>query len=300
MAILRNSKSIGRDHSARAAFWKILASTCVFGACLLLSGSPLLSTLHAQEKANSSPNYGLEGDWIRIDVAGSGDYTNLNKNVPDAKLTPAGQALLAKTERAMAARTLSLKQANENAPHQAGEAYVVVTNPCETIGAVGSVNEGDGTLTFNPNSNGFHMIVGKDQVIWTGERGGARIIWMDGRKLPNESDWTRPIHISVGHWENGVLVVNTVGLTKIGVGSGVPGKGVLEPTTTLTEHFELMPGGKKMKVTYTWWDPKLYVKPHSYTYTFGRAIPPYALEDWCNPGSPLSYQSIVPPSQNQQ
>ena len=34
------------------------------------------------------------------------------------------------------------------------------------------------------------------------------------------------------------------------------------------------------------------------TYTMDRAFPHYALEEWCDPGDSLEYQSVVPPQQS--
>ena len=58
-----------------------------------------------------------------------------------------------------------------------------------------------------------------------------------------------------------------------------------------------------MTLTYTWDDPKIYQKPHSYHYIFERAPPStgrrisYALEEWCDASDPIEQQSIVPPKQ---
>ena len=49
-----------------------------------------------------------------------------------------------------------------------------------------------------------------------------------------------------------------------------------------------------MTVTYTWDDPAIYVKPHSYRYTLDRAPgdPAYALEEWCDASDPIEKQSM--------
>jgi hypothetical protein len=103
----------------------------------------------------------------------------------------------------------------------------------------------------------------------------------------------------VGRYEGEVLVVETVGLTP---GTVVAG-GIRSPETKLIERFEVSPDGKRMTLTYTWDDPKIYQKPHSYKYIFDRAPAPagvsYALEEWCDASDPLEQQSIVPPKQIQ-
>ena len=94
--------------------------------------------------------------------------------------------------------------------------------------------------------------------------------------------------------ENGDLVVETVGLTPGNVTAG----GRRSPETVLRERFQLSPDGKRLTITYTWEDPGIYVKPHSYRLFFER-LPEgsYAIEDWCDPSDPATRQSIVPPKQ---
>ena len=117
------------------------------------------------------------------------------------------------------------------------------------------------------------------------------------RPLPVASamDWTRSGGFSVGHFENSVLVVDTIGMPP----GGVVAKGVRTRETQLTERFEVSPDGKHMKISYTYEDPKLYAKPHTYYYTFDRItpLPSYAFEEWCDAGDPIESQSIVPPAQ---
>ena len=64
------------------------------------------------------------------------------------------------------------------------------------------------------------------------------------------------------------------------------------------ERLELAPDGKHLTITYTWDDPVLYVRPHTYQYLFER-LPEdsYALETWCDSSDPRQRQSIVPPAQ---
>jgi len=65
------------------------------------------------------------------------------------------------------------------------------------------------------------------------------------------------------------------------------------------------PDGKRLTITYTWNDPKIYAAPHVYRYYFERAPTvssggspvSYALEEWCDAGDPVEKQSIVPPKQ---
>lgn len=89
-------------------------------------------------------------------------------------------------------------------------------------------------------------------------------------------------------------MIETVGLTPGNVTAG----GRRTPETRLTERFRLSPGGERLTITYTWNDPKLYQRPHTYAVQFDR-LPPgsYAFEGWCDSSDPRQRQSIVPPKQ---
>ena len=269
----------------------------ILGLFLLVFGALQLRPVHAQQDQTSAPNPALGGDWVRTDTNGSGDFGGLNSKVEPAQLTPQGQALAARSGRGgrgrggapPAAAPAAAPVGAAATPHSAGQAYVLVSMPCAGM-------PGNGMGSFNPDSGGFHLIVSKTQMVWAQERGGSRIIYLDGRPQPDLSKEARPSYHSVGHFENGVLVVDTVGLP---AGGGIPGGGVRGPNTHLTERFEVSPDGEHMKIIYTYSDPALYVTPHSYTYTFDRATPAptYAFEEWCDAGDPIEGQSIVPPPQ---
>ena len=181
-------------------------------------------------------------------------------------------------------------------PNAPGVPYIVVQQPCG--GGVGG--RSNGGLLLNPDSGGVHLIEQKDEVIFAGERGGVRHIYLDGRSHP--TPWTpTPAGHSVGRYEGSALVVETTGFLP----GGVPGGGMRSPDTRLTERFEVAPDGQRLTITYTWDDVKVYQKPHVYRYYFERAPTmnvagtpvSYALEEWCDAGDPIERQSIVPPKQ---
>jgi len=249
-------------------------------AAVAVSGTPKKAP---QQSQASGPELSVEGDWVRTDLNGVGSFDGLGNPLPKPELTPAGRAM-ASARGGFGGR--GGPAANDTTPHAAGDPYIVVARPCGN-------GVGNGAGSFNPDSGGFHLIVGKNQVIFAQERGGSRIIYMDDRPQPaNVASWQRAAGHSVGHFENGVLVVDTVGLAG---GFGAP----RTPETHLTERFEVSPDGKHMKIEYTYTDPKLYVKPYTYAYTFDRVSqkPSYAFEEWCDAGDPIEGQSIVPPKQ---
>jgi hypothetical protein len=243
----------------------------------------------ARQTQTSAPNLSVEGDWVRTDLNGAGDFGGLGNSIAPAQLTPEGKAMGGRGRGGGGRGPGGPAAAGTGAQHAVGDPYIVVSRPCG-----GSV--GNGSNSFNPDSGGFHIIVSKTQVIFSEERGGSRIIFIDGRPQADTSNGTRVARKSVGHFENGVLVVDTVGLPP---GGGIPGGGVRGPDTHLTERFEVSPDGQHMKIEYTYTDPKLYVKPHTYAYTFDRATPSptYAFEEWCDASDPIERQSIVPPPQ---
>ena len=241
----------------------------------------------------STANRHLEGDWVRVDYEGAGSFGGLNATIAPADLLPGAAAGGGRGARgggrgAGAARGGAPDTGRANA---AGVPYVVVQMPCG-----GGGGRGNGALLINPDSGGVHIIEQKDEVVFAGERGGVRHIYMDGRAHPNNWVPTGAGH-SIGHYEGDVLVVETTGLTP---GTVVAG-GLRTPDTKLVERFEVSPDGKRMTITYTWSDPKIYRTPHTYRYIFERAPTlagvSYAFEEWCDASDPIEQQSIVPPRQ---
>jgi hypothetical protein len=235
----------------------------------------------------------LEGAWVRTDPDGSGSFGGLGSSIAPARLKPgvtmpgAGQGGRGGAGRG--ARGVPPDATRTGGPHKEGDPYIAVAQPC-----FGGAGRSGGALLVNPDSGGVHFVVSKDEVIFAGERGGVRHIYMDGR--PHPSPWTPTgAGHSVGRFDGDVLVVDTVGFTS----GGVPGGGVRSAATHLVERFQVAGDGQSMTISYTWDDPAIYEQPHTYRYLFDRAPgnPPYALEEWCDASDPIEKQSIVPPKQ---
>lgn len=237
----------------------------------------------------------LEGDWVRIDPDGVGSFDGLSRVVPGAQLLPGvtgggrGDGRGGRGGRGGQEPT---------GPHPEGVPYIVVAQPC----GGGGGGRGNGGLLINPDSGGVHFVEHRDEVIFAGERGGVRHIYLDRRGHPDPSHRTpTPAGHSTGRYEGSTLVVETTGFTA----GAVPGGGVRTPETRLVERFELSPDGRRLTIVYTWDDPKIYQKPHVYRLYFERApavsskgaLVSYALEEWCDAGDPIEKQSIVPPKQ---
>jgi hypothetical protein len=240
------------------------------------------------QEPTPAPNRRIEGHWVRVDTEGAGTFDGLTSHFTPAALTPAAAARGARGGGRRGGRGGA---ATSNAgPNPAGVPYIAVQAPCSN-----APGRGNGALLLSPDSGAVHFIEHKDEVIFAGERGGVRHIYMDGR--PRPTNWVpTPAGHSVGRYEGDVLVVETVGLPP---GTVVAG-GMRTPETVLEERFEVSADGRRMTITYTWTDAAIYVKPHRYQY-FMERLPTgsYALEEWCDASDPLEQQSIVPPEQLQ-
>jgi hypothetical protein len=128
-----------------------------------------------------------------------------------------------------------------------------------------------------------------------GQAGGRRI-YMNRTMAPVGRITPSPLGYTVGRLENGTLVATTTGMNP---GIVAFGRGWKERETVLTETFTLSPDGRRLTITYTWNDPTIYVKPHSYDITFERVENGYVFENWCDASvdHPENYTSIAPPAQ---
>lgn len=224
----------------------------------------------------------LSGGWLRLDT-GSGSFDGTSQNLAQAELTAAGRAMVVRGD----GRNLIPAGGRSGPPKQAGDAYIVNNGACTP--------EGTGGSAINPNSTAMFLLQSTDEVLLVREGPGGRRFYMDGRGHPDSARLAPSMYgHSVGRYEGGALIVETVGLSE----GAVQGGGRRRPETRLIERFELAPDGKRLTIIYTWDDPVLYVRPHTYQYAFER-LPEdsYAFETWCDASDPLQRQSIVPPKQ---
>lgn len=76
---------------------------------------------------------------------------------------------------------------------------------------------------------------------------------------------------SVGHWEGDTFVVTTVGIDGEKGQTLLPGGGFRTSDSRLTERYRLASQGNALIVTFTWEDPKVFARPHTYAYRYARA-----------------------------
>jgi hypothetical protein len=252
-------------------------------AALLVAVSGASSTAAAQQAASAAvPD--LSDGWVRID-SGSGTFDGTAVGVPRAALTPAGEAIVVQGD----GRNVIPPESERGPANEAGEPYVVLSGACTP--------EGTGGSAINHNSSAMFLLQSADQVLMVREGPGSRRFYLDGRAHPDLARFTPSLYgHSTGRYEGQALIVETVGLS---VGN-VPGGGKRRPETRLTERMERSADGQRLRITYTWDDPEIYVRPHTYQYVFER-LPEgsYALETWCDSSDPRQKYSIIPPEQVQ-
>ncbi|PWU07759.1 MAG: hypothetical protein C5B51_09460 [Terriglobia bacterium] len=112
---------------------------------------------------------------------------------------------------------------------------------------------------------------GKEIAITSSLRNPTRHIYTDGRTHVNP-DVFDPVSNghSIGHWEGDTLIVDTVGFSNEGV-TGIPGGGRRTTDSHLTERYRLLDNGNRLSVIFTWEDPKIFARPHTYEFQYYRA-----------------------------
>jgi hypothetical protein len=143
---------------------------------------------------------------------------------------------------------------------------------------------------FMTSSPPFDILQHDDEILIISEReGGSRHIYMGGRSHPADIEHTSNGH-SIGHWDGDALVIDTVGFLGF---AGVPGGGRRGPNTHLVEQYKIVDNGERLTVTFSWDDPAIYAKPHTYTLNYYK-MPKgtYAFEDPCDSGDAKEYQSV--------
>src|SRR5262245_30397243 len=214
------------ERGAFAMHVKVFAAPA---ALMLMVGA--LTTVSAQRNAADGAR-ALEGGWVRLDTSGSGSFGGLTANFTRAVLTPEG-----------AAKIRPQRDPDDvdpdNRPHKAGEPYIVTQGRCGGFGPGG----------VEPNSAALFIIPTRDEVLLTREGPGARHISTDGREHPPLS---RIPSGGLGHstatWENGDLVIDTIGLNEGGVTAG----GWRTSETHLTERYHVEDDGMHMRIRGPW------------------------------------------------
>jgi hypothetical protein len=126
----------------------------------------------------------------------------------------------------------------------------------------------------------------------------ARHIYITGVGHPNTDTYDPQSNgHSIGHWEGNTLVVDTVGFSDQGV-TRIPGGGIRTPDSHLIERFRVLDGGKRLSVVFTWEDPKVFSKPHTYEFRYYKApAGTYARELFCDASDAERAKFLMEPPQ---
>ncbi len=205
-----------------------------------------------------------------VDLSGFWELHDDSKHVPDAQLT----------------------QDFKTSPHEMGgqaqfnNLVTIASRWCHPLG----------TPFIMGDSAPIDIIQSKNEVAITAEvQSSARHIYIDGRPHVNPDAFDNTTNgDSVGHWEGDTLVVDTIGFNIIG-NRAIPGGGMRGPTSHLVERYQLRKGGQELNVQFTWTDPKVFAKPHTYDFTYFHRPGEFAREYFCDASDPKRGESVNPP-----
>ena len=80
---------------------------------------------------------------------------------------------------------------------------------------------------------------------------------------------------SIARWDGDTLVVTTINIAADKGITAIPGGGFRTAATRLTERYRLLKAGAVLSVTFTWEDPTVFARPHSYEFRYQRLPPTY-------------------------
>lgn len=111
-----------------------------------------------------------------------------------------------------------------------------------------------------------------ETIIVAAEVSVARHIYTDGRSHVDPASFDPTTNgDSIGSWQGDTFIVDTIGFAPDRGITTIPGGGFKTATSHLVEHYRLLSGGTKLLVTFTWTDPKVFAKPHTYAFMYTRA-----------------------------
>jgi len=227
-------------------------------AAVALSAAVAAASVQAQQPATPLTLEDLNGEWI-VQDPGSGTWTAFmeGKYFPQAEVPEK----VKEYQRAVQENVRAGNVVNTNAN----------SNRTDCV-------QGTSLSMFMAQSNPKTLEVGPAAVMLA-----TRVIYTDGRPHPDtKSPDYKPTALghSVGKWDGRALVVDTIGFPGWGrmcdvrwTTSRVPGGGVAVDTTRLVERFALL-DRNTIEITFTWTDPAVFLKPHTYSFKLARHVAP--------------------------
>jgi len=109
------------------------------------------------------------------------------------------------------------------------------------------------------------------QLLITGDRapGQARHIYLNAKHPDMDTFDPQVVGHSTAKWQGDTLVVDTIGFSDKGM-LAIPGGGWRTETSHLVERYRLLDGGRLLSITFTWEDPAVFEKPHTYEFRYNR------------------------------
>ena len=96
----------------------------------------------------------------------------------------------------------------------------------------------------------------------------TRYIYTDGRMHPGKDELEGSTNgHSIGRWEGTTLIVDTIGFNDRGV-TRIPGGGFRAQASHLVERYRLLEDGQRLSVSFTWEDPAVFQRPHTYEFRY--------------------------------
>jgi hypothetical protein len=238
-----------------------------FSAGLLLIASSLAlvpSTRSARAQSSQSAAAASKTQSVP-DFSGFWELAYNSRHVTPAQLTPAAIAR-------------DKKMTDERA---AGRVIVYASRWCNFLGMPFIMGQ----------SPPINIVQTPDEIgIFSEQNSAPRHIYLDGRSHPDAGHFipTTNGH-SIGHWEGNELVVDTTNFSAEGHPE-IPGGGFRGTRSHLVERFKLI-DNQHLQITFTWDDPTVFVKPHSYYFVYHKMAPgTYAFEDSCDASDAAPYE----------
>lgn len=202
------------------------------------------------------------------DISGFWELRYYSRNIPQASLTPAA--------------------AGADKDAQAAHDFHVI-RWCNHVGVPFMMDDG----------SPIDIRQGKNEIaIASQSNSPVRHIYTDGRQHPSHDTFDpTTLGNSIGRWNGDTLVVDTIGFNDAGL-SSIPGGGVRNENSQLVEQFRLTDEGRKLMVTFTWIDDKVFSKPHAYAFLYEKLPPDTTAREWlCDPMDGARARFLIDPPQ---
>ena len=250
---------MNEDSKFKLSRWLSLA-VCLF---LVLAAVTATASLRAQSTQSSSA---AAAKPSATDFSGFWELAYNSRHITPADLTAAA---IARDKRMADERT-------------AGKVVVYASRWCNFLGMPFIMGQ----------SPPINIVQTNDELaIFSEQNSAPRHIYLDGRTHPGQTEFipTTNGH-SIAHWEGDELVVDTTNFSAKGHPE-IPGGGFRGIHSHLVERFKLLDDRQHLQITFTWDDPTVFIKPHTYYFVYHKMpADTYAFEDSCDASDAAPYE----------